>query len=131
MKDLSCKKVLDFIDEFDFKKIPEPIALHLQSCEKCKKYLEFSMLLRKRLVVEKVDVKNELFFQIRNKSIGMKWRYFVLSFVLVFAVMIGFIIYNPFKNQDIISNSYTSSISSSAQEEVDSIDYFFTIALEI
>ncbi len=131
MKGLNCKIVLDFIDRNGFKVIPPEISLHLENCESCRKYFQLSMFMKKTLGrIEKVDVRKKLYGLIQNKRFNFRLSFSIGIIVIAVMILIGIFAFNPTNNSRGISGEYVSS-SSSVTEETDSLEYFYTIALEM
>lgn len=123
MKSLRCNEVLDFIDFFDFKsELPLEIKNHIEDCKDCKKYYELSKDLKVLSKVEEVDLRGEFLNRLKKKSFNFK---LVIGFSIVFLVIVSVLWFKPFD----FTNGYSSGNSSS--EVLDSLDYYYTIALEM
>ncbi|MGC8765517.1 MAG: hypothetical protein ACP5QT_06495 [Brevinematia bacterium] len=131
MKELRCDFVIDFIDEFYVKKeLPLEIKEHIEKCDSCKKYLKMTEFLKENIkVIERVDIRDELFNRISSKRMRFERLFLVGGFVT--AILIGMLLFfNPLKKGNLVEGSYANS-TSSVMESTDSLEYFYTIALEM
>lgn len=121
MKSLQCNEVLDFIDYFEFgRDLPLEIKNHLEDCKDCKKYYEISKDLKVLSKVKKIDLRGEFLNRLKKRSFNFK---LVVGFSIVFVVILSLLWFKPFENGYSSRGTYS--------EASDSLDYYYTIALEM
>ncbi len=125
MKSLKCDYVLDFIDNFDFKSyMGLEIETHLKECEDCRKYYGISKNLRLLCKVDKIDVREEFFKRLKRKPLNLK---LVFAFSMILIVIVSVLWFRPFD----VSNGTNYNSKNISSESSDSLDYYYTIALEM
>ena len=123
-----CKKVMDFIDVAEnLKSLPSDLKAHIKDCKNCKKYLMLTENLREygknfpsvnlkgllKLYLKESETK-------RKKAFGLKIAF--VSLIVLTLISAGLFIFQQNKNN--------KNIFANGEEYTETLDYFYTIAIE-
>ncbi len=122
MKSLKCEEVLDLIDNREF---DNPIVKkHIEECDFCLHYYKFSCDFKMLSKIKDFDLREQFFNTNREK--GMSFNLKFASIALAVILMLGSLfLFTP------AGKFLTSFYKIDSTKEVDTIEYFYTIASEI
>lgn len=128
MEKNKCREVMDFIDEIeDLKSLPLDLKAHIKDCKSCKKYLMLTENLREYgKNFPSVNLKSLLKLYIKESETKRKrvfsFKITFVSLIILILISAGLLMFQQAKKN--------TNVLASGKEYTETLDYFYTIAIE-